>query len=201
MLPSLMLLFMYFRKCYHHSCYCSCTSGNVTITHVIVHVLQEMLPSLMLLFMYFRKCYHHSCYCSCTSGNVTITHVIVHVLQEMLPSLMLLFMYFRKCYHHSCYCSCTSGNVTRSAINQRAATMFDEGTKPICFVATVWMPISPKEEALQWVQEFEEKSFITWRKKRTIRKCLVAYNHLSCNETNNCSAGYVCDKDYVHVKC
>ena len=34
-----------------------------------------------------------------------------------------------------------------------------------------------------------------------IRKCLVTYNHLSCYEPKNCSAGYVCDEDYLHVKC
>ena len=29
------------------------------------------------------------------------------------------------------------------------------------------MPITTEEDALEWVSQFEEKSLITWRKKRT----------------------------------
>ena len=43
---------------------------------------------------------------------------------------------------------------------------YDEGMKPNSFVATIRMPISTEEEALQWVQEFDENYFVTWWKKR-----------------------------------
>ena len=55
-----------------------------------------------------------------------------HVLQEILPDPQST-SYFKVC-------------------------SYDEGTKPNSFVATIRMPISTKEEALEWVSQFE-KSF------------------------------------------